>query len=219
MSVNDYDYDKELTSSSLSSTSEQGGRVPKPPQVARTNSNLYSRQRIYKTYAESNTNKVSFDRSDSIDETSIHPNDEVIKILNTTPTSGNRLSKYSALPKISNKIDSGRNSSQSRPASIVSNYTFDYNDLYDDDFDNNILIGLRLPNGTKKQKTFSSTTQLKAVLNFGLNEMEAVDSYKDFDMYTLLQMPNNVIDDLEQTIQEANIKNRSMLFIIEKKRC
>ncbi len=58
MSVNDYEYDKELTSSSLSSTSEQC-RIPRPPQIARTgSSNLYSRQRIYKTYSESNTKLV-----------------------------------------------------------------------------------------------------------------------------------------------------------------
>ena len=121
------------------------------------------------------------------------------------------------MPKISHRSGSDHDS-LSRPASIVSNYEFDYNDLYDDDVDEHVLIGLRLPDGTKKQKTFKSNTQLKAVLNFGLNEMEQ-ESYTDFEIYTLLQLPNNVIDDLKQTIQEANIKNRSMLFIIEKQRC
>ncbi len=53
-----YDYEKELTSSSLSSTSENCGHTlkPKPPQKPRSgSSNLYSRQRIYKTYSELNT--------------------------------------------------------------------------------------------------------------------------------------------------------------------
>lgn len=222
MSADDYEYDKELTSSSLSSTSEQGSRIPKPPQKARSgsSSNIYSRQRIYKNYSESNTNKFSFGRSDSIDESSIHPNDDVIKILNTTPTLSSRLSKYSALPKISNsRNNSGNrikdnNSPSSRPDSeLASNYDFDYNDLYDDE-DINILIGLRLPDGTKKQKTFSSNTKLKTVLKFGLEEM-AVDTCSDSN-YTLLQLPNNMFDNLDKTIKKSNIKNRSMLFVIDK---
>ncbi len=135
------------------------------------------------------------------------------------PPSSGRLTKYTALPKISNKSGRDSYSPTGRPASISSNYEFNYNDLYDEDDDCNILIGLRLPDGTKKQKTFSSNTKLKTILKFGLDETEVVKSYTDLSMFTLLQLPNNVIDNLEQTINEANIQNRSMLFIIDKQHC
>lgn len=125
-----------------------------------------------------------------------------------------RLSRYSALPKIGNKTgNSEGNSPISRPTSVISNFEFDYNDLYDEDA--HTLLGLRLPDGSKKQKTFNSNAKLQDVLNFGLNEME-VENYTDFSSFTLLEMPNNVINDLEQTIRSANIKERSMLFIIKK---
>lgn len=213
--TDEYPYDKELTSSSLSSTSEQCGRTPKPPKKPRSeSSNLYARQRIYKTYAETNTNHISFERTDSIDS-NFHPNDEVIKILNTTSGLSSRLTKYSALPRITNKTHSsqGSYSPMSRPASVNSNFEFDYNDLYDDDA--NILIGLRLPDGSKKQKTFHCSTRLQTVLDFGLDK---IDNYSD-SLYSLLQLPSNVINDLDQTIKQANITNRSMLFIIDKKQC
>ena len=82
-----------------------------------------------------------------------------------------------------------------------------------------ILIGLRFPNGKKIQKSFSSNTKLQQVLNFALTEMAKDTSTDqiDFDTYTLLQMPNIILNDVDQTLKNSNIKNRSMLFVINKK--
>ena len=81
-----------------------------------------------------------------------------------------------------------------------------------------ILIGLRFANGKKIQKKFSSNTKLQQVLDFALNEMaNDVPGQIDFTSYTLLQMPNIILSDLDQTLKSSNIKNRSMLFVINNK--
>ena len=81
-----------------------------------------------------------------------------------------------------------------------------------------ILIGLRFANGKKIQKKFSSNTKLQQVLDFALNEMaNDVPGQIDFNSYTLLQMPNIILSDLDQTLKSSNIKNRSMLFVINNK--
>jgi len=68
-----------------------------------------------------------------------------------------------------------------------------------------------VPDGSKKQKSFLGSTKLQAVLDYGLNEMEL-----DKNNYTLLQLPNNIIENLDLTLSQANIRNRSMFFVIDK---
>ncbi len=72
-----------------------------------------------------------------------------------------------------------------------------------------------MPDGTKKQKSFLASTKLQEVLDYGLDEMK-LDNDLSED-YTLLQLPNNILQDLDLTLRQANIRNRSMFFVIDKK--
>ena len=75
-----------------------------------------------------------------------------------------------------------------------------------------ILIGFRLPNGTKRQRKFTTNTRINDVLNYAINEMNVETG----QMFTLLQMPNFLIDDLDKTLKFYRIQDRSMLFVIDK---
>ena len=117
------------------------------------------------------------------------------------------MSKYRALPQIGTKIDL---SQYSRSSSTLSN--FEFVESNDSQISNEILIGFRLPNGTKRQRKFALNTKINDVLNYAINEMK-VETGQTF---TLLQMPNFIIDDLDKTLNYYKIQDRSMLFVIDK---
>ena len=117
------------------------------------------------------------------------------------------MSKYRALPQIGTKIDL---SQYSRSSSTLSN--FEFVESNDSQISNEILIGFRLPNGTKRQRKFALNTNINDVLNYAINEMK-VETGQTF---TLLQMPNFIIDDLDKTLNYYKIQDRSMLFVIDK---
>ena len=71
-----------------------------------------------------------------------------------------------------------------------------------------------MPDGTKKQKSFLASTKLQEVLDYGLDEMKLDNDFSED--YTLLQLPNNILQDLDLTLRQANIRNRSMFFVIDK---
>lgn len=75
-----------------------------------------------------------------------------------------------------------------------------------------VLIGIRLPDGSKKQKKFNSNTKIKQVLEYAIENLDIIN----IQSYSLLQMPNLLIDNLEKNLAEYDIKNRSMLFLIDK---
>lgn len=83
----------------------------------------------------------------------------------------------------------------------------------DTHIDQSILIGIRLPNGQKKQKVFSSHEKLRTVMEYALDGHYDVRSILE---YKFLIMPNLIIHDLNKTIGFYKIENRSMLFVIEK---
>ena len=117
------------------------------------------------------------------------------------------MSKYRALPQIGTKIDL---SQYSLSSSTLSN--FEFVESNDSQISNEILIGFRLPNGTKRQRKFALNTKINDVLNYAINEMK-VETGQTF---TLLQMPNFIIDDLDKTLNYYKIQDRSMLFVIDK---
>ena len=125
--------------------------------------------------------------------------------LDETSRPQSSLTKYKALPQIGTKIDL---SQYSRSSSVVSNFILDEQENSNEE----ILIGLRLPNGTRFQKTFKINAKLSTVLNYALGELKT----GNFNDYTLLQMPNLIIDDLDKSFKYYNIENRSMLFVIDK---
>jgi hypothetical protein len=118
------------------------------------------------------------------------------------------LSKYRALPQIGAKIDL---SQYSRSSSGLSN--FEFVESNDSQISNDeILVGFRLPNGTKRQRKFTANTRINEVLNYATSEMKVEAG----QIFTLLQMPNFIIDDLDKTLNYYKIQDRSMLFVIDK---
>lgn len=77
-----------------------------------------------------------------------------------------------------------------------------------------VLIGLRLPNGTKKEQKFTNRDTLKTVMEFALKDLRHLGPISNF---TFLMMPNFVVHDLNKSIGFYKIANRSMLFVIDKK--
>lgn len=86
--------------------------------------------------------------------------------------------------------------------------------------DQTILIGFRLPNGQKREKEFNRRDKISIALEFALSELEKSDPLQTQKLknanYTLLQMPNLVVEDFNKPIGTYDIQNRSMLFLIEK---
>ena len=78
-----------------------------------------------------------------------------------------RLSRYAALPQIGTKI--AQPSAQNSEASSTLAKSSSVSNLNDSD---QILIGLRLPNGKKTQKTFSIKSKIDSVLEFAINELK-----------------------------------------------
>lgn len=78
-----------------------------------------------------------------------------------------------------------------------------------------ILIGLRLPNGTRKEKKFSSRDTLKTVMEFALKDHR--NHLGPVSQFTFIIMPNFAVHDLNKSIAFYKIPNRSMLYVIEKK--
>ncbi|CAF0712977.1 unnamed protein product [Brachionus calyciflorus] len=115
--------------------------------------------------------------------------DHITEILNTTLSPRPSSSKYQALPKIGTKIPSSK-----------------------------ILIGFRLPNGSKIQKEFKTNDKISAVLDYALDEYFKLDNTKKTikNKFTLLQMPNLILENLNQSLESYKIENRSMIFLIEK---
>ena len=98
----------------------------------------------------------------------------------------------------------------------MSNFEFENIDLENDK--TKVLIGIRMPNGSKKQKVFQSYDALQQVLNYAIDEMRMDENFKEnSESFALLQMPNTVYDDLNQTLEYYQIENRSMFFVIDKK--
>lgn len=122
-----------------------------------------------------------------------------------------RLSRYAALPQIGTKI--AQPSAQNSEASSTLAKSSSVSNLNDSD---QILIGLRLPNGKKTQKTFSIKSKIDSVLEFAINELKKDNKLIRKSNFTLFQMPNLVVSDFNKTIEYYNIENRSMLNLIDK---
>ncbi len=104
------------------------------------------------------------------------------------PTSSS-LSKYTALPSIGTKLN----------------------------LNQEIVIGLRLPNGKKIQCTFLNSNKVEKVLDFAINEVKKTNNLAKKINYTLLKWPNIVISDLNKSIEFHKIVNKDMLLVIEKR--
>ena len=119
-----------------------------------------------------------------------------------------RLSKYATLPQIGTNP---RLNVSSRASSRTTAFDLDV----DLDNEQKVLIGLRLPNGSKKQKIFHLQEPLQQVLDYALDEVgyEKANAHS----FALLQMPNTVYEDLTQSLDFYKIENRSMFFVIDKK--
>ena len=111
------------------------------------------------------------------------------------------------MPQIGTKID--LNQYKNRPSSNLSNFEFNY--VHEQATDEEILIGFRLPNGTKRQNKFNINCKIRHVLKYAINEMNTQDN----EMFTLLQMPNLLINDLDKTLKYYRIQDRSMFFVID----
>lgn len=153
------------------------------------------------TYS-SYSNLVIFQKLDLNFGIDVDLNSGFLKAIETRPLSR---SKYSPLPQIGQKLtDAKMNRSTSMTSGLHAT-----NDERDE---KSILIGLRLPDGAKKQHTFSSKHKMSQVLEFALETKQP----SVINKYTLLLMPNFVVNDPSKTLGFYKIENRSMLFVIEK---
>ncbi len=80
-----------------------------------------------------------------------------------------------------------------------------------------VVLGMRLPNGKKLQTTFLTSNKVEKVLDFAFNELKKENNMIKKMNYTLLKWPNIVINDLNRTIESHKIENKSMLLVIEKR--
>jgi hypothetical protein len=131
------------------------------------------------------------------------------------------------LPQIGSRTDVDRyytsqndsersNSSKSSTASFLSS-DFNISPVQsNNDINQQVIVGLRLPNGLKKQKSFSRRDQIYEIVRYGLTQMDVSIKNDEPFKYTLFQMPNTPLDDLTKTIDFYNIENRSMFLLIEK---
>jgi hypothetical protein len=109
------------------------------------------------------------------------------------------------LPKIGTK--------QSNSNIINRQNSVEYNE---NDDRNRVVIGLRFPNGNKRESLFNVNSKIDVILDYAISEMKKVDPTVRKSQFTLLQMPNIVISDLNRQISSYDITNRSMLFVIKK---
>lgn len=81
-----------------------------------------------------------------------------------------------------------------------------------------ILIGIRLPDGSKREAKFNTSDKMRRVLEFAYNEFKKVEKNSTIDQsqFALLHMPNLLIENFDRRIDHYNIENRSMLFLIDK---
>lgn len=132
------------------------------------------------------------------------------------PSSSN-LSKYAPLPQIGTKItNKNYNSEHSLDNSmeVMSMHADNKNkEINVDTSLSSVLIGLRLPNGQKKEKKFKNRDTLKMVMDFALKDNRHLGQPSNF---TFLMMPNFVVHDINKSIGFYKIANRSMLFVIDK---
>jgi hypothetical protein len=118
------------------------------------------------------------------------------------------------LPRIGTRIDSLNSFNYSNKSSISKSSS----SLNSSSSNDSITIGIRLPNGSKKQQTFFMNDKMRIVLDFALNELKK--EQKDINLsssstFALLLMPNLLIENFNRTIHEYKIQNRSMLFLID----
>lgn len=139
-----------------------------------------------------------------------------------------RLSKFlSPLPPILNKPDSknkynstspGENRGTDKDGSL--NSTMKNLNVNDDTVKNavissesNILIAIRLPNGDTIKNNFSKSDLILKIIKHA-SEASNID-FMSQDI-SLLEMPKNIINDLNRTIESYGLKNRTMLHIVQR---
>lgn len=131
--------------------------------------------------------------------------------------SSSNLSKYAPLPQIGAKITKNNYNSElslENSMSVISTLADNKNkEINLDTSLSSVLIGLRLPNGTKKEKKFKNRDTLKMVMEFALKDNRHLGQPSNF---TFLMMPNFIVHDLNKSIGFYKIANRSMLFVIDK---
>lgn len=127
------------------------------------------------------------------------------------------LSKYAPLPQIGTKITKNNYNpehSLDNSMAVMSTHADNKNkEINVDTSLSSVLIGLRLPNGTKKEKKFKNRDTLKMVMDFALKDNRHLGQPSNF---TFLMMPNFIVHDLNKSIGFYKIANRSMLFVIDK---
>ena len=131
--------------------------------------------------------KFILNRENSADPSEIFSTDS--SLLGSSRPTSSSLSKYTALPKIGAKLETSQE----------------------------VVLGMRLPNGKKLQSTFLSSNKVEKVLDFAFNELKKENSMIKKTNFTLLKWPNVVINDLSKTIEFHKIETKSMLLVIEKR--
>ncbi len=121
-----------------------------------------------------------------------------------TPLSA-RLNKYQALPQIGTKATNSNKSNKQENGENNEN-----------DDHKKVVIGLRFPDGKKRESQFNVNSKIDVILDYAINEMKKINPTVRKSQFTLLQMPNIVISDLNRQIFSYDLTNRSMLFVIKK---
>ena len=80
-----------------------------------------------------------------------------------------------------------------------------------------VIIGLRLPNGKKLQCTFLNSNKVDKILEFAVNELKKTNHMIKKQNYTLIKFPNIEINDINKSIESQKIENKDMLLVIEKR--